>query len=127
MSTLAEAAQHLQAVLWKETEAAGSGALSVLHHLMEAKRDALADLARAGQPETPEERVALHAVMAAAEENALVLGAVAGALEMVREKLKTDLAEAANPGVYGPQGSAFPGPRRKPLRHTLAASLDSKA
>ena len=35
--------------------------------------------------------------------------------------------DAANPGVYGPQGSAFPGPRKRALRHTLAASLDRTA
>ncbi|EHL99800.1 hypothetical protein HMPREF9946_02946 [Acetobacteraceae bacterium AT-5844] len=127
MSAMIEAASRLQAVLWRETEAAGSGALPALQALMEEKRDALMNLALAGAPETPAERAALKAMMAAAEENALVLGAVAGALDMVREKLKTDLAEMANPGTYGPQGSPFPGPRRKPLRHTLAASMDSKA
>lgn len=127
MSALIEAAARLQAVLWRETEAAGTAALPMLQALMEEKREALSGLTLAGPPGNPAERAALRAMMAAAEENALVLGAVTDALDMVRERLRTDLADAANPGTYGPQGSPFPGPRRKPLRHTLAASLDSKA
>jgi hypothetical protein len=127
MSALIEAAARLQAALWRETEAAGTAALPVLQSLMEEKREALTSLTLAGPPSNPAERAALRVMMAAAEENALVLGAVTDALDLVREKLKTDLADAANPGTYGPQGSPFPGPRRKPLRHTLAASLDSKA
>jgi hypothetical protein len=131
VSALAEAAARLQAVLWRETEAAGTAPLPVLGALMEEKRQALAGLTLAGPAvgtaASTAERAALRLLMAAAEENALVLGAVADALDMVREKLKTDLSQAANPGVYGPQGSPFPGPRRRPLRHTLAASLDRTA
>jgi hypothetical protein len=127
VSALLEAAARLQAVLWRETEAASTGPLAMLGSLMEEKREALASLALAGPPASIAERAALRLMMAAAEENALVLGAVADALDTVRETLRIDLSRAADPGIYGPQGSPFPGPRRRPLRHTLAASLDSTA
>lgn len=121
------AAARLQAVLWRETEIAGTAPLSVLRTLMEEKREAMIALSHLGAPESEVERVALRGMVAAAEENALVLGAMADALDALRQKLRTDLSEAANPGVYGPQGSAFPGPRKRALRHTLAASLDRTA
>ncbi|MBO1080514.1 hypothetical protein [Roseomonas haemaphysalidis] len=127
MSALIAAAARLQAVLWRETEVAGAAPLPVLRALMEEKREAMVALSHLGPPDSEVERVALRRMAAAAEENALVLGAVADALDTLRQKLRTDLSEAANPGVYGPQGSAFPGPRKRPLRHTLAASLDRTA
>jgi hypothetical protein len=127
MSALIEAAARLQAVLWRETEMAGTAPLLMLGALMEEKREALLALSALGPAQSLPEQVALRSMMAAAEENGLVLGAVADALGTVRERLRTDLAQAADPGLYGPQGSAFPGPRRKPLRHTLAASLDRTA
>ncbi|MBC9179854.1 hypothetical protein [Pseudoroseomonas ludipueritiae] len=127
MSALIEAAARLQAVLWREAEIAGTAPLATLGALMEEKREALLALSRLGPPENAAERAALRGMMAAAEENGMVLGAVADALGTVRDRLRRDLAQAADPGTYGPQGSAFPGPRRKPLRHTLAASLDHTA
>ena len=127
MRALIAAAARLQAVLWRETEVAGAAPLPVLRALMEEKREAMVALSHLGPPDSEVERVALRRMAAAAEENALVLGAVADALDTLRQKLRTDLSEAANPGVYGPQGSAFPGPRKRPLRHTLAASLDRTA
>lgn len=127
MSALVEAAARLQAVLWREAEVAGTAPLATLGSLMEEKREALLALSRLGPPESLAELTALRGMMAAAEENGIVLGAVADALGTVRDRLRRDLAQAADPGTYGPQGSAYPGPRRKPLRHTLAASLDHRA
>jgi hypothetical protein len=127
VSALIEAAARLQAVLWREVEVAATAPLDTLGALMEEKRDALLTLGRLGPPGSAAERAALRGMMAAAEENGMVLGAVADALGTVRDRLRSDLAQAADPGTYGPQGSAFPGPRRKPLRHTLAASLDRTA
>jgi hypothetical protein len=127
VSALIEAAARLQALLWRETEMAGTAPLSELGALMEQKREALAVLSHLSPPTNEAEIAALRGMMAAAEENGLILGAVAGALGTVRDRLRTDLAQAADPGTYGPQGSAFPGPRRKPLRHTLAASMDRLA
>lgn len=123
MSRLLQAAAKLQEALQREAVAARQVALSELHRLIEEKRDALSDLSRAGLPETEEERAALQAMLRAAEENALVLGSVIGALQSIQDRLRNDLSEAANPALYGPHG----GPRRKPLRHTLAASLDRTA
>lgn len=127
MSALLAATARLQAVLWRETEVAGAAPLPVLQALMEEKREAMIALSHCGPPGSEVERQALRGMAAAAEENALVLGAMADALDGLRQRLRRDLAQAADPGVYGPQGSAFPGPRRKPLRHTLAASLDRTA
>ncbi|WP_160000688.1 hypothetical protein [Roseomonas sp. 18066] len=127
MSPLQQAAARLQRALQQEAAAARQVALPELHRLIEEKRQALAALTlaldRDGPPRDAAERAALRAMMRAAEENAMVLGAVAGALEGMRERLRRDLQEAADPGLYGPAE----GPRRRPLRHTLAASLDRTA
>lgn len=122
-SPLLRAALRLRSVLEREAAAARNVALPELHGLIDEKRLALSELAAAGVPETTEEQAALAAMMHAAEENALVLGAVVGALETIQQRLRTDLSEAANPALYGPAG----GGRRKPLRHTLAASIDRTA
>ncbi|ONG55257.1 hypothetical protein BKE38_09355 [Pseudoroseomonas deserti] len=127
MSALLQAAARLQRALQQEAAAARQVALPALHGLIEEKRQALAALTAAlgaeGLPRDEAERAALRAMMRAAEENAMVLGAVAGALEGLRERLRHDLQQAADPGLYGPAE----GPRRRPLRHTLAASLDRTA
>lgn len=123
MSALLEAANRLRMVLLREAAAARQAMLPELVQLIGEKRLALSDLAAAGMPQSEAERGALAAMMRAAEENALALGAVAGALEGVRERLRRDVSQAADPGLYGPAAGA----RRRPLRHTLAASLDQQA
>jgi len=123
MSAVLAAALRLRAVLEREALAARQARLPELTRLIGEKREALSALADAGPPESAEERAALATMMRAAEENALALGAVAGALETVRERLRQDLSGAANPEVYGPAALG----RRRPLRHTLAASLDRTA
>lgn len=123
MTPLQEAAAQLRAVLEREASAARQARLPDLMALIGEKRRALTRLAQAGAPQSRAERDSLAAMMRAAEENALVLGAVAGALETVRERLRQDVAGAADPGLYGPPA----GPRRRRLRHTLAASLDRQA
>lgn len=117
------AAAALAAVLRRETEAARQAALPELTRLMQEKQAALEALAQAGPPRNEAGRQALRALMRVAEENALVLGAVAGALEEVRERLRGELAQAADPGLYSPG----PGRARRPPRHILAASLDRQA
>ena len=121
---LMQAARDMQAVLMQETAAARRASLAELAALFAEKQDALAVLEQASTEAMPDEacRAALRAMLAAAEENAMVLGAVAGAMESVQDRLRTDLAEAANPGTYGPQG----GGRRAP-RHSLAASINQTA
>lgn len=140
MSALIEAARRLQSVLVRETAAARRASLSDLTALWEEKQDALAALV-ALEPQAvamPEEasedatladpilggaaRAVLREMLAAAEENALVLGAVAGAMEAMQDRLRRDLAAAADPGTYGEAH----GPRRR-LRHSLAATINQTA
>ncbi|WP_157985912.1 hypothetical protein [Teichococcus vastitatis] len=123
MSQFVEAADQLRHVLDVEAAAARQAQLPNLVKLVERKRQAVTKLVNAGMPETDSDRTALAAMLRAAEENALVLGAVEGALQTVRERLRQDVSAAADPGLYGPQTV---GHRRK-LRHTLAAQLDHTA
>lgn len=123
MSPLLDAANRLRMVLLQEAAAARQAQLPELVRLIGEKRSALSDLAAAGLPQSEAERGALTAMMQAAEENALALGAVAGALEGVRDRLRRDVSEAADPGTYAP----WQGRHRRTLRHTLAASLDNTA
>lgn len=122
--SLLQAAAELEAVLRAETGAARQALLPDLMALMRRKQRALAVLAAAGPPADEAERAALRSMMLAAEENALVLGAVAGALQEVRDRLRIELSRAADPEIYAP---GEPGRRRRPLRHTLAASIDRTA
>jgi flagellar biosynthesis/type III secretory pathway chaperone len=123
MSQFVEAADQLRQVLDIEAAAARQAQLLDLVKLVDRKRQAVTDLANAGVPETEAERTALASMLRSAEENALVLGAVEGALQTVRERLRQDVSAAADPGLYGPPAAG----RRPKLRHTLAAQLDHSA
>ncbi|MCI0754782.1 hypothetical protein [Teichococcus vastitatis] len=123
MSQFVEAADQLRHVLDVEAAAARQAQLPSLVKLVEHKRRAVTKLANAGVPETDADRTALAAMLRAAEENALVLGAVEGALQTVRERLRQDVSAAADPGLYGPPAAG----RQRKLRHTLAAQLDHSA
>ncbi|WBV45522.1 tetratricopeptide repeat protein [Pseudoroseomonas cervicalis] len=109
MSALLRAARALQQVLEQEAAAARQAALPELHRLIAEKRRAVAALAEAGPPQSEAERAALRAMMQAAEENAMVLGAVAGALEGARPA-------AQRPGA---------GRRSRPLRPRRAAPAEA--
>jgi flagellar biosynthesis/type III secretory pathway chaperone len=122
MSGFKDAADTLRTVLDAEAAAARQAQLPELVRLIGRKRQAVAALAAAGRPEDQAGRAALGAMLRAAEENALVLGAVSGALEMVRQRLRQDVSEAADPGLYAPGERG-----RRQLRHTLAAQLDRTA
>lgn len=126
MNALIEAARHLQSVLVRETAAARRASLAELTALWEEKQDALAALIALEPQEEASlggaARAALRDMLAAAEENALVLGAVAGAMEAVQDRLRQDLTAAADPGTYGEAR----GPRRG-LRHSLAATINQTA
>jgi hypothetical protein len=123
MNALIEAARRLQSVLMRETAAARRASLSELTEIFDEKEEALAALIAAEPPpgEIPADTVrsALRDMLAAAEENALVLGAVAGAMEAVQDRLRQDLAATTNPGTYAPQA----GPRGG-LRRSLAATIN---
>ncbi|MBK1656627.1 hypothetical protein [Paracraurococcus ruber] len=122
MSHATEAAKWLTTLLQRETLAARRAALPELIVLAEEKREAFAALAAAGTPQGPDAEAATRALLAAAEENALVLGAVAGAIGTMEMRLRRDLAAATDPGVYAPQTRL-----RRPPRHSLAARVDRMA
>jgi hypothetical protein len=118
---LAEAAGRLAATMQHETALAQAGALSDLAAAAEAKQEAFAAFlhsygAKEGIRSEPA-REALRALIAAADENALVLEAVSTTLEHTARGLRDALGAAADPGTYGPKG--------KHPRHVLAARLDA--
>ena len=123
MSAFRDAATQLRAVLEAEVLAARQARLQDLVQLIDRKRQAVAALSLAGTPQSSAEREALVAMLRAAEENALALGAVAGALDMVRTRLRQDVSAAADAGLYE-RGMAG---RKRRLRHTLAAQFDHTA
>ncbi|MDO9711800.1 hypothetical protein [Paracraurococcus lichenis] len=122
MSDAVETARWLTELLRRETVAARRAALPELIVLAEEKREAFALLAAAGTPQGPEAEAATRALLAAAEENALVLGAVAGAIGTMETRLRRELAAATDPGVYALQTRL-----RRPPRHSLAARVDRLA
>jgi hypothetical protein len=119
---LAVAAGRLAKALQCETELAHAGALPDLAAAADAKRDAFAAFMRsrdaAPDDVSPRTRTALQDLLAAADENAVVLEAVTTTLEHTARGLRNALSAAADPGTYGPTG---PRPR-----HVLAARLDAK-
>jgi hypothetical protein len=116
----------MQRILREEASAARRASLNDLLQLQEEKQDALDALFALGADHDPaagslpEVRVALRGMLAAAEENGLILASIAGALESVQDRLRTDLAAATNPGTYSVASQT----RR---RFSLAASIDQTA
>lgn len=121
--SLLEAAQRMREILLEEAAAARRASLVDLQTLQDEKREQLAVLAALDPPhaEAPALRAALRAMLAAAEENAMVLASVGGALESVQERLRSDLAAATNPGTYNLAGAR----RARPF--SMAASIDQRA
>ena len=104
-SPFAEAAEHLTRALERETRAARCGALAELTAAAKAKQLAFA-VFKSIQP-APEacemrqlEREALHALLIAANENAVVLQGVKAVLDTTSKRLHELLGSAADPGVY---------------------------
>jgi hypothetical protein len=122
MNEALEAARHLTHVLRREAAAARRAALPDLIALAEEKREAMAALASAGMPEGPSDHEAVRELLAAAEENAMVLGAVAGLVGAIETRLREELTAATDPGTYAPKTRL-----RRPLRHSLAARVDHTA
>ena len=120
---------QLSRALADETALARAGALPALAAAGLAKREAFDAFlqARAALPVPPVSvRTALQALIAAADENALVLEAVGATLEHTANRLRRILSARADPGIYSPTGPGSrhlkgPGPR-----HLLAAQLDAK-
>ncbi|CAH2605610.1 conserved protein of unknown function (plasmid) [Rhodovastum atsumiense] len=119
---LPQAAARLTRALEQETALAHAGALRELAAAAEAKQAAFAVFLRSHDATSPDlapvARAALRELMAAADENAIVLEAVKTTLEHTAGVLRTALSSAADPGIYGPNG-------QRP-RHVLAARLDAQ-
>jgi len=124
-TTLLQAARRLAAELDRETSLARTGAVADLATAAAAKRAAFADFSEICTARgtigrlTDNERDAVRALLAAADENALVLDAVRTTLDDMAGKLRAALRSVADPGTYGPSS------RR--TRHVLAAHVDASA
>ena len=123
--SLVQAARHLLAALQRETSVARLGAVTDLAAAAEAKRAAFADFKAAsvaydGQPPgLPAEREALRQLLAAAQENAIVLEAVRQAVEDLPRRLRAAVIAVVDPGTYSLRESG--------IRHVMAARLDASA
>lgn len=118
-----EAALQMREILLREAAAARRASLADLQALQEEKQEHLALLATLEPPqaEDPALRAALRSMLAAAEENAMVLASVGGALEAVQDRLRSELAAETNAGTYDIAGAR----RGRPF--SLAASIDQRA
>jgi hypothetical protein len=122
-TALAQAARQLAAALDAETALARNGALRELMAVAEAKRLAFAGFREAcaarapGTPTSENERNAWRAVLAAADESALVLDAVQATLGRFLDGVREAASTLADAGTYAPSG--------RPARHVLAVHLDA--
>lgn len=123
--SLVKAARHLLAALQRETSIARLGAVADLAAAAEAKRSAFADFKAATEaydeqpPGLPAEREALRQLLAAAQENAIVLAAVRQAVEDLPRRLRAAVIAAVDPGTYSLRESS--------ARHVLAARVNASA
>lgn len=132
-SPLYSAIRRLTAALEDETRLARVGALAELAAVVSAKAEALAAFREVceseqdgpiptgdpGAPLSARDAEAMRRLLAAAEENAVVLEAVNATLDDVATRLRTLVGGLADPGVYTPGGPA--------ARHVPAARIDARA
>ncbi len=124
-SPLIATAKRVLATLQRETAVARLGALPDFIAAADAKRAALADFRAACDARDPRapalaaEREMLRQVIAAANENALVLEAVRQAVEDLPRRLRAAITAAVDPGTYSLRGRG--------ARHVLAARIDASA
>jgi ferric-dicitrate binding protein FerR (iron transport regulator) len=126
-ASLIRAARRMTVSLQKETALASLGALGDLAEAADAKEIAFREFAEAcaargrTPPATDGERNELRRVLAAADENALILEAVSSTLQHLAMKVRAAAATIADPGTYAPPGR----PARRLDRHVLAARVDA--
>jgi hypothetical protein len=124
-SKLIVTARRVLATLQRETAVARLGALAEVTAAAAAKRAALAEFRAACDARDPRapalaaEREMLRQVIAAANENALVLEAVRHAVEDLPRRLRAAIAAAVDPGTYSLHGRGG--------RHVLAARVNASA
>ena len=110
-STLSASARKLIDCLNRETRLARAGALSELEAVAAAKQEAFAEFKEVRLSTSPGEITdrddleVLRELMGAANENALVLEAVASTLGDTAKRLHDLLATMADPGTYGRFGA----------------------
>lgn len=125
LSELGECAVELRDILLRETQLANNGGLNSLSSAVRAKREIWDKFQKLSAKAAADESIpgeadqqALKELIAAANENALILDAVRTTIDDFAGRLKVALTSAADPGLYGPKG--------KNLRHAMAARFDSK-
>jgi len=124
--SLTEAARRLLAAMQRETAIARVGAVNDLAAAADAKRAAFADFQAATQGFTPGQtdngkaREALRQLLAAADENAVVLSAVRQAVEDLPRRLRAAVIAAVDPGTYTLHGGSA-------ARHVLPARISAVA
>ncbi len=121
--SLVRAARRVHEALQKETMLARMGSVRDLAQAAADKAAAMTDFAAAcaardpGAQPTSAEREALRRVLAAADENALILEAVGVTLKDLLHKVRTAVTTALDPGTYSLVG--------RNRRHVRAACVDA--
>jgi hypothetical protein len=124
---LIHAARRMADSLQKETALARLGALGDLAAAAEAKKTALLEFTEACSargrtpPPSEAERAELRQLLAAADENAIILEAVSSTLQDLARKIRAAAATIADPGIYSPPGR----PAKRQYRHVLAARVNA--
>jgi hypothetical protein len=124
-SPIAIAAQRLTEAVEQETRVARAGVLDDLSMAAAAKKTAFAAFSdlqgNMDVRETldVEDRKAIHDLLVAANENAVVLTAVKSTLDDAAARLHTLLGAMADPGTYSRLG--------RPARHVPATRINAKA
>ncbi len=125
ISPIAIAARRLTEAVEQETRFARAGALADLAAAAAAKKTAFAAFSAAREPidtcETldVDDRESLHDLLAAANENAVILDAVKTTLNEAATRLHTILGAMADPGIYSRLGQTS--------RHVPAMRINAKA
>jgi len=124
-ATLIRATRRMAESLQNETTLASLGALGDLAAAAEAKKIALEEFTEACAshgPMTAGERVELRRLLAAADENAIILEAVSNTLRDLTKKVRAAAATIADPGTYTLPGCAA----RQPPRHVMSACINAR-
>jgi hypothetical protein len=122
-TSLVSAARLMIEALRNETGLARMGALKDLAKAASEKESALRTFTEAcaarghNPPASDRERAELRRLLAAADENALILEAVSSTLRDLAAKIRAAAASALDPGTYSPAGIK--------TRHVGAARIDA--
>jgi hypothetical protein len=124
-ASLSQLARRLAVILDRETGLARAGNVAELARVADAKREAFEAFRRVWSEHeavghaAATDREALRQLLAAVNENALVLEAVHVTLQDMAARLRTALRSVADPGTYHL--------RQPHRRHVQAAQIDASA